>query len=498
MAVGLILPFNPPLRGQDDAVPGPPPAFVRTECPFEMGPWVGEERVVCGQVTVPESRGSSADRTLRLAVAVLPSRSDDPEPDPVVYVPGGPGEAVLRRAPRLRRNRLVQQIRARRDFVLLDPRGVGDSEPSFCPEDARVLGTVRLRGLPRQEELEALVAAAGRCREALTAHGIDLSAYNSAAMARDLETVRRALGYARWNLLAVSYGTRVALRALGDAPDGIRSVVLDGPVPPNLSWWSAQVASFGRALELVFDRCAADAACNDRFPRLERTLSSALEALRQEPLVVTMPSGIGVPDDRLVISDEVLRSGIHAALYHERWIPYLPLFLEQVGARDPALIRELAGEFLADPQGSAELLTHAVLCYEEYPFLRTDLVERAEIRYPHLAGWIALDRRRAICEALQPHRAGPEANSAISSDVPSLLITGELDPVTPPSSGRLAAETLDRAFLIEVPNRSHVNASATACTRGIVLSFLARPEVSPETGCLSEDPALTFVTEMPR
>ncbi len=83
------------------------------------------------------------------------------------------------------------------------------------------------------------------------------------------------------------------------------------------------------------------------------------------------------------------------------------------------------------------------------------------------------------------------------SDVPALLITGELDPVTPPSNGRLAAETLGRATLLEIPHRAHVNAGANDCTRGIVLAFLARPLAPPETGCVSEAPPVSFVTEVP-
>lgn len=433
---------------------------------------------------------------LGLSVVVLPSRSLHPDPDPVVYVPGGPGEAVIRRTARLRGNRLVQEIRQRRDFVLVDPRGVGYSEPSFCPDEARVLATVRLRGLPRDEELEVIAETAKRCRDAMIEAGTDLSAYNSVAMARDLDDVRRALGYRQWNLLSVSYGTRVALTALREAPDGVRSVVLDGPVPPNLNWWSAQIESFGAALEAVFDRCAADSGCDDRFPALERTLSSTLEGLRRDPLIVPPPESAPFPGDRLVISEEIFRSGIHAALFREDMIRLLPLMIEQIGARNGAVVGALAGRLMTDAGRYAAALTHAVLCYEEYPFLRADLVERAEARYPHLAGWIALDRRRAICDAIQPHRAGPEANTAVRSDVPALLIAGELDPVTPASSVRLAAETLARATVVEIPNRSHVNSGATECTRGIVLSFLARPQDTPDTRCVGEHPPVEFATEL--
>ncbi len=498
LAAGLLLRFACPWQGQQVGTIPAPPTFQLTDCPFEGAPWVEREGVVCGHVTVPESRGRAAPRTLNLAVVVLPSRSADPDPDPVVYVAGGPGESVIRRTETLRRHRLTRAIRERRDFVLVDPRGVGYSEPGFCPEAARVFATVRLQGLPRDAELAVLAEAARRCREAMIEAGTDLSAYNSVAMARDLDDVRRALGYQEWNLLAFSYGTRVALTALREAPEGIRAAVLDGPVPPNLHWWSAQIASFGRSLELVFERCAADAGCAARFPDLERALDSTMDALRQQPFVVPMPESAGLPEDRLVIDPELLRSGIHTALYRERLIRLLPLVIEQIGARNGAVVRQLAGPLLADQGEPTEVLTHAVLCFEEYPFLRPDLVERAEARYPWLAGWIALDRRRAICEGLQPYIAGAEANSAVRSDVPALLITGELDPVTPPSNGRLAAELLERATLIEVPHRSHGNAGSTECTRGIVLSFLARPEQPPDTACVSEIPPLPFVTDLPR
>jgi pimeloyl-ACP methyl ester carboxylesterase len=396
----------------------------------------------------------------------------------------------------LRQNPLIHEIRERRDFILLDPRGIGYSEPRFCPEEERVFATARLWSLSRDEELDLLAETANRCREAMTEVGTDLSAYNSLAMALDLDDVRQALGYRQWNLLAASYGTRVALTALREVPETIRTVILDGPVPPNLSWWSAQIASFGRALELLFDRCSADAACDARFPRLDQTLWSTLDALKQEPLVVPIPESVDLPEERLAIDDELLRSGIHTALYQERLIGFLPLIIEQVGARNGAVVGQLADQFGADPEQYNEALTNTVLCYEEFPFLRMDLVEQAETRYPHLADWIALDRRRAICDGLQPHRAGVEANSAVRSSVPALLITGELDPVTPISNAQLAAETLEHAFLVEIPNRSHGNASSTECTRGIVLTFLARPQDPPDTSCVSGSPPLNFVTDM--
>ena len=205
--------------------------YERGPCPFDGAE--GVEGLECGTLTVRERRGLRGGRTLRLAVAVLRSTGADPAPDPLVFLSGGPGGRSVEGTPGRTRSAFWSRLRERRDLIFFDQRGTGLSEPRFCPELDTAVAVAPYRNLTASELEAEWVATARTCRAEMEAAGVDLTAYTSAASARDLDDLRRALGYASWNLLGVSYGTRLALEALREAPAGIRAVILDSVLPPD-------------------------------------------------------------------------------------------------------------------------------------------------------------------------------------------------------------------------------------------------------------------------
>ena len=212
----------------------------------------------CGYLVVPESRAKPDGREVRLALAIVRSTAAQPAPDPVVYLEGGPGGSALYDAWYW----FESPIRERRDIVLIDQRGTGYSQPSLnCPEieDEDVYTA--------DEELDAARACSRRLRR----EGVDLKQYNSAATAADLADLRVALGLEQVNLLGVSYGTRAALTAMRDSPQGIRSVVLDSAYPPEVDAYTEEAANAAAAIEVLLNGCAADRRCAKAYPKLEST-----------------------------------------------------------------------------------------------------------------------------------------------------------------------------------------------------------------------------------
>ena len=206
------------------------PRFDEGPCPFAADASVLQQ-VRCGSLSVLENRSRPDGPRLKIAVAVLKSLSATPKPDPIVWLAGGPGESAVVRAADYIRSGVLNHWRAERDIVLYDQRGAGSSEPRLCPEEAP-----NWQGRPNQEDGAAFRArrreVAARCSESVRRAGFDLSQYNSAVSALDLQDLRIALGYAQWNLYGPSYGARLALAAMRDGPQGIRSAILAAPSPP--------------------------------------------------------------------------------------------------------------------------------------------------------------------------------------------------------------------------------------------------------------------------
>ena len=279
-----------------------PPRFETAECPFEGGDWLERERIECGYLIVPERRDAESARSLRIAVAVALSTSESPRRDPVVFLTGGPGGSTVGSVRRLVASRLWRSLRAERDLVFVDQRGTGYSEPEFCPELSEAITRMFYEGSPEEERRARVRRAMIECRDRMVASGVDLGAYNSATSARDLAELRVALGYDEWNFYGASYGTRLALVTMRDAPQGLRSVILEATIPPNAP--EQRLTNYDRALGQLFDACAADPECATDYPDLERRFYAMLDELEENPLIVATQNKSAFPGGRIIVDGD--------------------------------------------------------------------------------------------------------------------------------------------------------------------------------------------------
>jgi pimeloyl-ACP methyl ester carboxylesterase len=240
-------------------------SFQDADCPF---PVPNGYTIECGYLIVPENRARNDSGSIQLAVAIVRAPQASQQP-PVLYLAGGPGSSAL--------DEFLSDTEGwdypflqTRDLILLDQRGTGYSFPTLdCPELADADFT---EGNPEQE-----------CHSRLLAEGIDLTAYNSAENGADVADLRRALGYAEWDLLGISYGTRLALVVMRDQPQGVRSVVLDSPFPPNANTPIDEALNVWESLQTLFADCDADAYCRQNYPNLERVFLDTVADLNDQP-----------------------------------------------------------------------------------------------------------------------------------------------------------------------------------------------------------------------
>jgi pimeloyl-ACP methyl ester carboxylesterase len=484
-ALALLLGFSLLPTAAQDALP----RFEEADrCPFEVP---GGQAPRCGYLIVPEDRADPANsRTIRLAVAVFPARNEPAAPDPLIYLDGGPGGATLENA-RFLWGSLYGPLAEDRPVILFDQRGVGLSEPALtCPELSDFTYEILDQVLTIEDYVARYRDVFIACGVRLRAEGINLAAYTSAASAADVDDLRRALGYQQVNLLGISYGTRLALTILRDYPAGVRSAILDAVLPLQASGFDAPFTA-ERAFNELFKACEASPDCQSRYPDLQQVFAGLVDDLNTNPaqLVVASPRGLR----GALLDGDTLVGLLFLGLYADTLIPQVPRAIYAARDGDYGFFETLYLLQLFQLESIAYGLYMSVNCAEEYPF---DTAATIDARLDQVSAPIARFARRAlidpaqlaICAAWGSPPPAPLENAPVSSDVPTLVMAGQFDPITPPSNAQAAAATLSRSFYVEFPGLSHGATPASGCSLAIAQAFLTDPLTPPDTGCIASIP----------
>jgi pimeloyl-ACP methyl ester carboxylesterase len=440
----------------------------------------------CGTLVVPEDRARGAasatdggGRTVGLAVAVVKATGRTSAPDAIFVLAGGPGQSARDLYPDMANG--FSDLCITHDIVLVDQRGTGRSAPLSCPD-------IEIEGTTHDPSEEAGLAA--RCREELEKHA-DLRQYTTANAMDDLDDVRAALGYDKIDLYGVSYGTRAALVYLRRHEGHVRAVVVDGVAPPDWTLGASFGADAQRALDLLSSRCATDAACNDASPDVAKSLA-ALLAAHETPVKVVVPHPTTAAPTPVTVSRDTLAGTIHALSYSSETAALLPLLIHAANATGD--LRPLAAQSIL--MGDALKLSvgeHlAVVCSEDAPFL--DLAAAAASGAGTYLGDTLARRYVETCKGWPRADVTPADRAPVVSSVPVLLLSGELDPVTPPSNAAAAARTLPNSRELTVPGEGH-GALLRGCTPRIVRDFIQRGSVKDlSVSCLERARPMRFFT----
>lgn len=486
---------DPTATAEPEPTPASAATFAEAPCPFRLPPGQVEGPTVeCGYLTVPENRADPAGREIRLAVAILRHPDGASEPDPIIYLEGGPGGSPLEMRMLNIDAYFGPMFDAQRDIIVFDQRGVGYSEPALdCPAftelyldllDYEVDGAT----LSAQEVLDRKVEAFVACAEQLRAVA-DLSAYNTAANSADVNDLRIALGYEKVNLWGGSYGTRLALGVMRDFPEGLRSVVLDAPYGPEVDLYRATPGSFDRALNVLVEECAADDACNTAYPDLRAVLLETVDRLNANPATVQVIDPMtGKSYDKL-LDGAGLTELVFRSLYDTSMRPVLPQAIYAAREGTYAAFLPTAMLDMLRQEFRSWGMYFSVLCNEEIPFSAREGFEAAVAEHPEFAGFFdgfeVGGLAYAVCPGWGAGRADARENEPVRSEIPTLIMTGEYDPIVPPGWGQSAAGTLTNSYFFEYPGMGH-GVSLGDCPRGMMLAFLDDPSVAPGDACMAQ------------
>lgn len=464
------------------------PALARwasTACPFKIPAGL---KVRCGMFSVPEDRTNPASRMIQLAVAIVPARAR-PVAEPLLYLSGGPGSGALLSTATFATG--WASFVTNRDFVLVDQRGTGFSKPSLaCPEvdaaDASILSKV----VSRAEKVQTEVSAEIACHARLVRAGIDPSAYTSAASAADLDELRQTLGYRQWNVFGISYGTRLALTLLRDHPAGVRSAVLDSTYPLQVNLHTDMPANTDRVLNALFAGCAASEACSQAHPDLETTFYGLVHQLDAKPIMLNVVNPKTNKKVPIAVDGSEMIALVYRMLYITGEIPALPKMIADASRGDFGELMRMEGRRSSRMGNFSHGMYFSVQCSEEIAFATPESVATTAAAFPRLQRYFSgivenTQKIFELCNAWGVRQPDPRENEPVQSTVPTLILAGAYDPITPPAWGELAASTITPSYVYTFANSGHAAISSSGCPARLIRAFLLNPSVAPDASCVA-------------
>lgn len=410
----------------------------------------------CGTLSVSENPDVTDGRQIDIHVAILPAVSRTPLEDPLFFIPGGPGQAASESYGQVAPAFL--KINQDRDIVLVDQRGTGKSNPLRCdipPEFEE-----------GPEPTDAEVADwLSSCAASLDA---DPTQYTTVRTVADLDAVRSALGYHQINLYGVSYGSRVALHYAEAHPQHVRAMALDGVVPGDQIVGLHVAQNAQNSLNQILALCRSHTECKEAFPNVSASLQELLFQLDEAPIELRLPHpASGILTD-VTLDRQSVASVIRLHSYAPETAALLPLLIHTAHVeKNPQPLAAQSILISQNLESSISMgLNLSVVCAEDAPYIDLDDAEAANADSYYQD--FETERMLRFCQSWPSADAATDGKRAIESDVPTLLLSGEFDPVTPPQNAEQAAKTLSNSQHIVAPYQGHA-----VVTRGCIPLLLA-------------------------
>jgi pimeloyl-ACP methyl ester carboxylesterase len=439
-----------------------------------------EHGALCGSLRRPLDPAQPTGPSIELHFAVLPALARNRKPDPVFFFAGGPGQSALELAGTI--SRLLARVSYRRDIVLIDQRGTGQSAPLRCDEQPPATPLAHSVDPARQMQRYR------QCLQQLKAlpHG-DLRHYTTWVAMQDADAVRLHLGVEQINLVGGSYGTRAVLEYMRQFPQATRRAVLDGAAPPDMVLPAAFSIDNQAALETALSACEAETACQQRYPRLRADWLALLKSLPRDFVVAHPLTGAKEP---LTLGREALLSLVRSPLYVPALAAALPAVLHEAaqGRVDPLVALGNAGASSNSRRGQLfEGMHFSVVCSEDLPRLgaATDLPGTD-------FGPVFAEQYQKVC-AEWPRGPVPAAFYTVPVvRSATLVLSGGADPATPPRHGQRVTQALGAWARHQVVAHAGHGVLALLCMRDALFRFIDADTdaeaLQVDTGCADRVP----------
>ncbi len=444
-------------------------------------------------LTLPENWNIPNGKQIKLAVAVLKNTSNNADPNPVLFIEGGPGAGGISRI----WNWLDHPLREKSDIVLVDVRGTGNSLPGFCPDLGKKFLEILSKNNTSDQDEEQKAIAAVACKDSLLKNNIDIHAYNSESIAKDLNALKQALNYKKWNVYGVSYGTFMAQVYAAHFPVDVRSLVLDSPISDISKYYSYNSTNYMNSLKKVFEACKNNPVSAKQYPDLEKTYFETIDRLESNPVTVKVDKRI-IESGNFTYNAEDFKIAIQQSLYNKDLIEVLPLLITAFHEGNKRTLSTLVSSF-SGALGLDYGMYYCVTCDEVIPFNSIAAFEKDANQYVNLKGGLSFYKSDfSVCNAWNATQRKvidtvPQSGNLLALQIPVLVFSGGFDPITPAANGKMIIDHFKKGFLINALNYGHAPGYSRA-GREATAEFVNNPTQQPEGKGFLTNNDVKFIT----
>jgi pimeloyl-ACP methyl ester carboxylesterase len=439
---------------------------------FKMKVHTGDSIVYyLGNITVPENRLWQNSGSVQLSILKLMAKSKTPDL-PILFLAGGPGQSGINYIKQDFFQKLIFQLQENHDIILLDQRGSGSSLPSLVypvpPSDKKdiFLSPVKIIEVSNQ------IARAGS--DTFKKRHIDISGYNTIQNADDLNDLRVLLGAPKLNLLAISYGTHLALAAARKYPNFIDNMVLIGT--SGLNDMHHLPFSYDRQLRAISDLAAQDTAINKQVPDMVALLKKILGNLDEHPIHIEINDKKANKKISLPVGKFGLQMILRLDVGDSYDFVYFPAMLYEMDHGNYELLQEYVekryNQFNSEySSGIGVMRTASGATKERYALIKdqgkTALLGNAmntpDIYSKNYYGPIDL---------------GDEFRKSFESKIRTLFVSGTMDSNTPPSNAEQVKKKFTNATHILVHYAGHEDMLPDDNVQQAIVKFFQRHEIA--------------------
>lgn len=425
-----------------------------------------------GFLEVLENRDRTEGKKLKLAFVILESLSKEPKA-PLLFLSGGPGSESIKNVNKWKSHFL----RLDRDIILTDFRGIGYSSKPFCEGLTEDYFNIVAANFTPEEEQQAKMKVVFNCFDSLGSQGFEFDQYRSQSIVHDLESLRRSLGYKQWNLYGGSYGTRLGQTYLRDAPEGVRAFVSEATHPVGINVLGNEVSSYRQSLNEIFELCQNSPTCEGQFAKLTARFYSAIEKLKNQPIVLVDKN---FPNGKFYIDFQNAHQIFQQLLYFRSFYVAFPWLVKALENEDYEAFRNIV-YFLRERIDHISMVNYLmVLRNEAFANVTLSNLQTTDPLYNALA---FTEADYDIFHQMDFIPYDSIEKKPVTSDIPTLILAGSLDPISPPQHGKFVHQNLPNSYYMEFAGMGH-GVMSSDCAKKITIEFLNQPILEPDRQCL--------------
>jgi len=451
------------------------------------------QKYTFGYLEVLENRQNPNSRTIEIPVYIFKSRSENPKKDPIIYTVGGPGSTTMPTAQYMNYYKYLDD----RDLILVEQRGNYYAKPHLdCPEWSQAFYESNQPNFDVTKYDELFEKSARACKERLEKKGIDLNGYNTNEIASDINDLVNVLGIEEYNLLTISYSTKIAQVLMRDYPDKVRSVVMDSPLPLEVNYDEESVQNLIESVNILLSDCESDENCNSAYPNIKKRFSEYLKEKTEKPLMVEVKNPKTGKTETFYLRGEDLIAVFTSASTGS--VLNVPFEINNLLNNNLTAVKEQLSYLFQEPNVGAGIgMRLSVWCAEENPFNSIGKIESETNKYPEVKGLSPAVFDNEICQIWSVQKVAEIENQPVKSEIPVLFISGEYDNETPSKWAKSMTANFTNSYHLIFKGWKHTPTTnwGNQCAMELANEFFNNPKEKPNGNCFEEIGSPEFKTE---